>query len=261
MGTSPAVGLVRVVHEAHPSGQIVSLAVGHGRPPGLASLLSGLFYRSPGRGLSSARLPVSGRSWQHITMPTGRRASRVDSSYSSGKAGLSSALAVYRIAFACIAGKPGTFCHNPSGHCYGGRGSDGLTHGRYRIRVRITMVAKPVSLAEVTALGAPEGQGRLRPDLAFAAPEASTSEADEYLLRHSVKVGHDHPLLGVTAIDWGAQNPPSQDRTATKPPSATPSAVSSRRMGARRSSCRKSGGQRWPRRPAVARRIAGRLPN
>ncbi len=178
---------------------------------GVASLLSGLWYRVTRRRSYPGTTPR-----ERVLLAAYYDADLVVSKpggflYTSGKAGLSFLLAVYTIAFACIAGKPTYILPQSIGPLLR-RHERWLT--RWLVRhLRITMVREPISLAALTALGVPDGRVRLRPDLAFAAPSASTSEADAYLLRHGVKVGLDRPLLGVTAIDWGAQNPafPGQD--------------------------------------------------
>ncbi len=178
---------------------------------GVASLISGLWYRVTRRRSYLGTTPR-----ERALLAAYYDADLVVSKpggflYTSGKVGLSFLLAVYTIAFACIAGKPTYILPQSIGPLLR-RHERWLT--RWLVRyLRITMVREPISLAALTALGVPEGRVRLRPDLAFAAPVASNSEADAYLLRHDVKVGLDRPLLGVTAIDWGAQNPafPGQD--------------------------------------------------
>jgi colanic acid/amylovoran biosynthesis protein len=68
------------------------------------------------------------------------------------------------------------------------------------------MVREPISLSLLRSLGLPEGHGCVWPDLAFAFPAAPAAEAQEWLQLQGIYLASDKPLLGMTVLDWGAQN-------------------------------------------------------
>ena len=124
--------------------------------------------------------------------------------YSSGR-GVTFAVSIYTMLAAWLAGKPLYMCPQSIGP---------LTRSWERVllkwtleRVRIVMVREPVSLGELQALGLSDQRCHLLPDLAFGFPGAPAPSAKEWLQAQGIRSDGDKPLLGMTVIRWGAQNP------------------------------------------------------
>jgi len=123
--------------------------------------------------------------------------------YSSGR-GVALLLALYSMALALAAGKP----------LYLFPQSYGPFHAAWErravrwvlLRARRVMVREEVSLAELQACGLPAGRLHLLPDIAVAFEPDPPQAARGWLQGLGLDLEQDRPLLGVTMINWGAQN-------------------------------------------------------
>jgi len=124
--------------------------------------------------------------------------------YHSGT-GLTLLLTVYTMVMGLMAGKPlyifpqsfGPFAHR----------WERLLIRKLLAHVRIVMAREPVSLQQLQACGLVHPRCYLVPDLAFAYPAASRSAAEAWLRAQGMRPWNGRPFLGVTLINWGAQNP------------------------------------------------------
>jgi colanic acid/amylovoran biosynthesis protein len=69
------------------------------------------------------------------------------------------------------------------------------------------MVREPISLRQLKAWGLPNDSCHLLPDPAFSYRSAPDSSAREWLRTHGIDPEDNVPLLGMTVINWEAQNP------------------------------------------------------
>jgi colanic acid/amylovoran biosynthesis protein len=74
-------------------------------------------------------------------------------------------------------------------------------------KARIVMVREKVSLDLLNSCRFTHPRLYMLPDTAFAFQGALIAEADAWLHSQALDLTKDRPLLGLTAIDWGAQNP------------------------------------------------------
>ncbi|HEX2979702.1 MAG TPA: polysaccharide pyruvyl transferase family protein, partial [Anaerolineaceae bacterium] len=74
------------------------------------------------------------------------------------------------------------------------------------LRSRMVFIREEQSARQLQRVGIPPTRFHLVPDLAFTAPASPRSETDAILRQHGVDPQDRQPLLGVTLIDWGAQN-------------------------------------------------------
>ncbi len=122
--------------------------------------------------------------------------------YSSGR-GLAFAIAAYELFLAVIAKKPVYILPQSIGP---------LKYFWERIlirmilgKARIIMVREPISIKELVKCGIPETRCKLVPDLAFSfCLDPPIQQAKSWLYNKGVRI--DVPLLGVTVINWAAQN-------------------------------------------------------
>jgi colanic acid/amylovoran biosynthesis protein len=124
--------------------------------------------------------------------------------YSSGKLGLSLAIALYAMGMAWVAGKPLYLLPQSIGPLR--RTSDRWLVGRLLRRARLVMVREAISLAELPLPATARANVYLIPDMAVSFPTAPREEAERWLAAIGVDPGRNRPLLGVTAINWQAQN-------------------------------------------------------
>lgn len=123
--------------------------------------------------------------------------------YSSGRLGLTFLIAIYTMAYALLAGKP----------LYNMPQTIGPLRRRWeKVLIRwivrqmpLFFVRDAISRRQLQAIGAWHNGCRLVPDLAFALPPRASADGADCLHRHDIPYG-DKPLLGVTLINWGAQN-------------------------------------------------------
>jgi colanic acid/amylovoran biosynthesis protein len=123
--------------------------------------------------------------------------------YSSGQ-GLTLLVALYTMFLALAAGKPLYLFPQSYGPFF---------HGWERRAVRwvldkarLVLVREEVSLDELQQCGLPPERLRLIPDIALAYPPAPADEARNWLLEQGIDPEGEQPLLGVTMINWEAQN-------------------------------------------------------
>lgn len=124
--------------------------------------------------------------------------------YHSGT-GLTLLLTVYTMVMGFMAGKPlyifpqsfGPFAHR--WEC--------LLIRKLLTHVRVVMAREPVSLQQLQACGLVHPRCYLVPDLAFVYPAAARSAAEAWLHAQGIHPSDNRPFLGVTMINWGAQNP------------------------------------------------------
>lgn len=124
--------------------------------------------------------------------------------YSSGS-GLSLALGVYTMALALLAGKPVYMFPQSVGPLR--RTWESLLIRWLLGRVRIVMVREEVSLRLLQACGVRNPRLYLVPDVAFALPAAEREAAQTWLQDLGIDFRQNCPLLGMTMMNWGAQNP------------------------------------------------------
>ncbi len=122
---------------------------------------------------------------------------------SSGR-GLTLLLILYAMFLALLAGKPIYFFPQSFGP---------LRH-RWEIRLvrlllnraRLVMAREPVSFNMLIEWGVRTNHCRLLTDLAFAYPGESKENAEAWLRSIGIDPQTDRPLIGVTVMNWGAQN-------------------------------------------------------
>jgi colanic acid/amylovoran biosynthesis protein len=74
-------------------------------------------------------------------------------------------------------------------------------------KARIVMAREEISYQLLTSIAGSSNRFQLLPDPAFACPEASAEAAIEWLNQHDIDVDSGRPLLGVTVVNWMAENP------------------------------------------------------
>lgn len=124
--------------------------------------------------------------------------------YTSGGLGMPFLLTIYTIAFAILCRKPHYMLPQSIGP---------ITRPWQRWlmrwalnRSRLTMIREPASAREMITLGVARNRWIEVPDLAFAFPPAPVETANAWLTQHGVRCEADRPCIGVTAINWQAQN-------------------------------------------------------
>ncbi len=122
--------------------------------------------------------------------------------YSSGR-GLAFAIATYTLFLATLTGRPLYILPQSVGplrHRW-----ERLVIKRVLNKARIVMVREPISAQELAKCGVLETRCKLVPDMAFGfCPDPPTQQARGWLCSKGARV--DTPLLGVTVINWAAQN-------------------------------------------------------
>ena len=124
--------------------------------------------------------------------------------YSSGR-GVTFLVSIYTMLAAWLAGKPLYMYPQSIGPL--ARQWERVLLRWMLERMRIVMVREPISLGELQSLGLSGKRCHLLPDLAFAFPGAPASSAKKWLQAQGIQAAGDKPLLGMTVIQWGAQNP------------------------------------------------------
>jgi colanic acid/amylovoran biosynthesis protein len=123
--------------------------------------------------------------------------------YSSGRVGLTLLLAIYVMIYGWLVGKP----------LYTMPQTIGPLRHRWEERAvrwalgkaRLVFVRDAISQAELQRIGLWDGRCRLAPDVAFALPPAPATAGEALLAAHGLRP-EVRPRLGVTLINWGAQN-------------------------------------------------------
>lgn len=121
--------------------------------------------------------------------------------YSSGL-GLTMLITVYTFLLAVCAGKPLYIFPQSIGPLT--RRWEHLLLKWVLSKPRVVMVREAHSLEQLRAWGLAHPRCYLLPDMAFTFVSAPRASAEAWLA--SCGVRRDHPLLGLSAIDWGAQN-------------------------------------------------------
>jgi colanic acid/amylovoran biosynthesis protein len=123
--------------------------------------------------------------------------------YSSGR-GITLLIAIYSIVFADWAGKPIYIFPQSIGPL--NRKWEGFLIRKLFERVRIVMVREPVSLQLLKNIGLTKQSVYLLPDPAFCLRAEEPDAGYQWLLEKGIKPQPGSPLLGMTIINWGAQN-------------------------------------------------------
>lgn len=124
--------------------------------------------------------------------------------YSAGL-GLTLAISAFTMGLALLAGKP-LYLFPQSIGPLTRRWEQWLT--RWVIdHCRVVMVRESVSLHYLQEYGIKNQRCYLLPDPAFAFAGVERKSAEEWLQRHGIVVSRDSPFLGMTVMNWGAQNP------------------------------------------------------
>jgi colanic acid/amylovoran biosynthesis protein len=124
--------------------------------------------------------------------------------YSSGRVGAPFLLAIYSLAYAWLCGKPLYMMPQTIGPLH--RGWERSLVRWAAGKIRLVFVRDAISMAELQAMNAWHSGCYLVPDLAFALPRAARQQGERLLQEMTVVPERDRPLLGVTLINWGAQN-------------------------------------------------------
>jgi colanic acid/amylovoran biosynthesis protein len=125
--------------------------------------------------------------------------------YSSGRVGLSLLLALLAISYAQLAGKPTYTLPQTLGPIR--RRHEKWLAKQVLSRTRLLLLRDPISeqVWKGWAMGHPEY--RVQPDLAFALPASTRQQETTALLeRYGVDPDPQHLRMGVTIVQWGAQN-------------------------------------------------------
>jgi len=79
-------------------------------------------------------------------------------------------------------------------------------------KARIIMLREEISFKLITSIAGSSDQIRLLPYPAFACPISSPEAANEWLKQHNIDKSSGKPLLGITVVNWMAENPAFQDQ-------------------------------------------------
>jgi colanic acid/amylovoran biosynthesis protein len=124
--------------------------------------------------------------------------------YTSGKLGLPFLISIFTIAYAWMAGKPLYTMPQTIGPLKR-RWERALVKWIVQ-KMRMVFVRDPITLEELKSIGVNHPYCYLMPDIAFAFPSAPRSEGEKLLAEYGIDVERDRPLLGLTLLNWGAQN-------------------------------------------------------
>jgi colanic acid/amylovoran biosynthesis protein len=125
--------------------------------------------------------------------------------YTSGRVGISFLLALFTIFYAQLAGKPTYTLPQTLGPIR--RPHENWLAKLALTRMRLVLLRDPISQQVWDGWEVPHPQGLLHPDLAFAQPVSThRREAVKLLKRCGLEMDRQHPRMGVTAIQWGAQS-------------------------------------------------------
>jgi colanic acid/amylovoran biosynthesis protein len=124
--------------------------------------------------------------------------------YSSGKAGITFFYNFFILALAILLGKPLYLLPQSIGPLY--RERDKRMVQWLLSRARLVMLREKISLELVKSLKLDHSRYFLIPDIAFGLQGASHLKAREWLSKKGIHVCSDKPRLGITVINWGAEN-------------------------------------------------------
>lgn len=124
--------------------------------------------------------------------------------YGSGRLGLNLIINLYSILFAWLLGKPLYMLPQTVGpfhHAWERRAV-----GWVLSKMRLVMVRDEISQQVLREMGLDQARCLLLPDIAFAYPPVAPALGEKLLRAHEVDIKSGDPLLGITLINWGAQN-------------------------------------------------------
>lgn len=124
--------------------------------------------------------------------------------YTSGRFGLPLLVSVSTMAYAWLAGKPLYTLPQTIGPLR--RRWERILVKCILPKVRMVLVRDPISLEELRAIGLEHPCCHLVSDIAFAFPGAPRGEGERLLAEHGVDMNRSRPLLGLTLLNWAAQN-------------------------------------------------------
>jgi colanic acid/amylovoran biosynthesis protein len=174
----------------------------------LLALLTALLYRLGGRYLPLPLLAVHAQTLRAyadadmvVSCPGNLLYSR------SYKGGVTFLFPLFTIAYAQLLGKPLYIMPQTIGPLE--RAWERRLVALLLKRVRIIMVREPASLELLAAIGVERSRCHLIPDLAFLFRGADVGEGRRLLTDHLgiARTDLDGPLVGVTVLNWGAQQP------------------------------------------------------
>ena len=123
--------------------------------------------------------------------------------YSSGRIGVPFLLAIYTMAYAILSGKPLYTMPQTIGPLRKRR--ERWLVKRIIGKMRLLFVRDAISQAGLEVMGAWHRHCHLVPDIAFALASSPNTQGAQLLQENGVTIS-SRPLLGVTLINWGAQN-------------------------------------------------------
>jgi len=124
--------------------------------------------------------------------------------YSSGRFGITFVLSIFTIWYALCLGKPLYAMPQTIGPVLWW--SEAWLLGRLLPRYRLLYVRDHISLERLAGLGVKLHNATVIPDIAFDFSSRGAESGRRFLTAQGVDLDRDRPLLGVTVIDWGAQN-------------------------------------------------------
>lgn len=123
---------------------------------------------------------------------------------SSGRIGIPFLIAVYQMAFAYLAGKPFYTFPQTIGPLH--RWWERLLVRWVVSKARLVELREPLSLELLRRTQVPVDRCLVLPDIAFGLEGRSAEDALRFLKESGIDIETDRPLLGITLLNWGAQN-------------------------------------------------------
>jgi len=123
--------------------------------------------------------------------------------YSSGR-GFVLLVNLYSLSMALIAGKPLYIFPQSFGPFF--QNWENLLVKWTLSRARIVMAREPESYKLLNSIGIPKSKSILIPDLAFAFQGQPKTVGEKWLIDLGIDSGQTKPLLGITVINWSAEN-------------------------------------------------------
>lgn len=123
--------------------------------------------------------------------------------YSSGRIGIPFLVSIYTMAYATWANKPLYTMPQTIGPLR--KGWERWLVKWIVAKMRLLFVRDAISQANLERMGAWHHHCHLMPDVAFALAPASHEQGERLLRENEIRMS-SRPLLGVTLINWGAQN-------------------------------------------------------
>lgn len=179
----------------------------------VCSILAALVHRTTGR-IPFLPVPAAQRESIRAYFDAGLVASCPGNFlYSrSYQAGLPLLLTIYTIAYAWVAGKPIFMLPQTIGPIR--RRWERLILAWLLHRVQMILVRDSLSRDYLQELGIPDARCFLLADMAFQPPSEDISPGLQLLREFAIDPDLHRPLLGLTAINWGAQDPAFTDQEA-----------------------------------------------